>query len=239
MTSAISRRRVLQGVYALAAGGAMSGLSQWAWGVPIGKGQEAHQSAISSADALKRIMAGNERYVADHANTKDHWSKDVAKVTVQHPVAAILSCADSRVTPEEVFDQGPGDLFVVRVAGNYVDTDTLTSLEYAVEDLNTPLVMVMGHTGCGAVTAVLNNAHKGEPLPGHLLMLVDALRPGVEKALAQGGGDELDNAIEENVRYHVERLKRSEPIVAEKVKAQKVQVVGAVYQLGTGKVKLL
>jgi carbonic anhydrase len=239
MTVSINRRQILQSMYGLAVGTAVTGFSQWVWGAPSGGGQETHTSAISPADALKRLKEGNDRYISEHPNAKEHWSKDVAKVAVQHPIAAVLSCADSRVTPEEIFDQGPGDLFVVRVAGNYVDTDTLESLEYAVEDLHTPLVIVMGHSGCGAVTAVVNNAHKGEPLPGHLLMLVDQLRPGIEKALAAGGEHELDNAIEENVQYNVERLKHAEPIVAEKVKDQKVLVVGAVYQLATGKVKLL
>ena len=239
MSSSISRRRVLQSAYGLAAGAAVCGLGQWAWGTPWGGGQETHQGAILVADIMKRLKDGNDRYVTEHPNAKEHWSKDAAKVVVQHPVAAILSCADSRVTPEEIFDQGPGDLFVVRVAGNYVDADTLESLEYAVEDLHAPLVLVMGHTGCGAVTAVVNNAHNGEPLPGHLLMLVDQLRPGIEKALAAGGEHELDSSIEDNVRYNVERLKHAEPIVAEKVKEQNVQVVGAVYQLATGKVKLL
>jgi carbonic anhydrase len=240
MNDAISRRRVLQGAYGIMAGAALSGLGGQALASPMGAaGQEAPQNAIPPADALKRIMAGNARYAANKPEVKDYSAGRAARTTAQYPVAAILSCADSRVGPELIFDQGPGDLFVVRVAGNYVNVDNLASLEYAVEVLGAPLVMVMGHANCGAVNAVVKNAHSSSPLPGHIFMLVDAIQPAVEKALAQGGEHELDNAIEQNVQYNVERLKRTQPILAPKVKDGKLQVVGAVYQLATGQVKLL
>ena len=240
MNDAISRRKVLQGAYGMMAGAAVNGLGRWAVASPMGgAGQAAPQNAIPPADALKQIMAGNARYVANKPEVKDYSAGRAARATAQYPVAAILSCADSRVSPELIFDQGPGDLFVVRVAGNYVNVDNLASLEYAVEVLGAPLVMVMGHTNCGAVNAVVKNAHKSGPLPGHIFMLVDAIQPAVEKALAQGGAHELDNAIEQNVQYNVERLKRAQPILAPKVKDGKVQVVGAVYQLATGQVKML
>ncbi len=240
MNDAISRRKILQGAYGMMAGAAVNGLGRWAVASPMGgAGQAAPQNAIPPADALKRIMAGNARYVANKPEVKDYSAGRAARATAQYPVAAILSCADSRVSPELIFDQGPGDLFVVRVAGNYVNVDNLASLEYAVEVLGAPLVMVMGHTNCGAVNAVVKNAHKSSPLPGHIFMLVDAIQPAVEKALAQGGAHELDNAIEQNVQYNVERLKRAQPILAPKVKDGKVQVVGAVYQLATGQVKML
>jgi carbonic anhydrase len=197
------------------------------------------QNTILPADALKRLMAGNARYAANKPEVKDYSAGRAARTTAQYPVAAILSCADSRVSPELLFDQGPGDLFVVRVAGNYVNIDNLASLEYAVEVLGTPLVMVMGHANCGAVNAVVKNAHSSSALPGHIFMLVDAIQPGVEKALAEGGEHELDNAIEQNVQYNVERLKRAQPLLAPKVRDGKVQVVGAVYHLATGQVKLL
>jgi carbonic anhydrase len=154
-------------------------------------------------------------------------------------VAAILGCADSRVAPELVFDQGPGDLFVVRVAGNYLNVDNLASLEYSIEVLGAPLVMVLGHTNCGAVSAVVKNAQKSAPLPGHIFMLVDALQPGVEKSIEQGGDHVLDNAIEANVRFNVERLRRAQPILAQRVKDKKLEIVGAVYELASGRVKLL
>ena len=239
MNEAISRRGVLKAAYGLAAVAAVNGMDHWALAEPGAEGQNAPQNAIPPADALKRIMAGNDRYAANRPEVKDYSAGRAARTTAQHPVAAILSCSDSRVSPELVFDQGPGDLFVVRVAGNYVNVDNLASLEYATEVLGAPLVMVMGHTACGAVNAVVKNAHAPAPLPGHIFMLVDALQPGVEQAIAAGGDHELNNAIEANVRFNVERLKRAQPVLAPKVKNQKVQVVGAVYQLDTGKVKLL
>jgi carbonic anhydrase len=120
-----------------------------------------------------------------------------------------------------------------------VNVDNLASLEYAVEVLGAPLILVMGHTNCGAVDAVVKNSRKSGALPGHIFMLVDAIQPAVEKALAAGGEHELDNAIAQNVQFNVERLKRAQPVLAPKVKDGKVQVVGAVYQLVTGQVKLL
>ncbi len=127
----------------------------------------------------------------------------------------------------------------MRVAGNYVNVDNLASLEYAVAVLSVPLIMVMGHTNCGAVSAVVKNAQKSTPLPGHIFMLVDALQPGVSAAIAEGGDHVLDHAIEANVRYNVERLKGSQPVLAKRVKEKKLEVVGAVYQLATVQVKLL
>ena len=240
MNNEPNRRDVLKVAYGLAAGVATIGMNRLATAEPSGAGgQGAPQNAIPPGDALKRIVAGNDRYVANKPEVKDYSAGRAARATAQYPVAAILSCADSRVSPELIFDQGPGDLFVVRVAGNYVNVDNLASLEYAIEVLGAPLVMVMGHTACGAVNAVVKNAHASSPLPGHIFMLVDGLQPGVEPAIAAGGEHELDNAIEANVKYNVERLKRAQPIIAPKVKSQKVQVVGAVYQLPTGKVKLL
>ncbi len=107
-------------------------------------GQAAVQNAIAPADALKRIMAGNARYVANAPETKDYSAGRAARASAQYPVATILGCGDSRVSPELVFDQGPGDLFVARVAGNYVNIDILASLEYSVEVLGAPLIMVLG-----------------------------------------------------------------------------------------------
>jgi carbonic anhydrase len=150
-----------------------------------------------------------------------------------------LSCADSRVSPELVFDQGPGDLFVCRVAGNYVNVDNLASLEYGVAVLGAPLIMVLGHTNCGAIDAVVKNMKKSTPLPGHIYMLVDALKPGVQKTVAEGGDHVLDHAVEANVRFNVDRLKEAQPLLAERVKEKKLEIVGGVYQLATGQVKLL
>jgi carbonic anhydrase len=240
MRDAVTRRGVLKGTCGMVAGAAMSGMSGWAETSPMaGALQDAPQNAIAPADALKRVMAGNARYAGNQPETKDYSAGRAARATAQYPVAAILGCADSRVAPELVFDQGPGDLFVVRVAGNYVNVDNLASLEYSIEVLGAPLVMVLGHTNCGAVSAVVKNAQKSAPLPGHIFMLVDALQPGVEKSIEQGGDHVLDNAIEANVRFNVERLRRAQPILAQRVKDKKLEIVGAVYELASGRVKQL
>ena len=136
-----------------------------------------------------------------------------ARVSAQYPIAAILSCADSRVSPELLFDQGPGDLFVVRVAGNFVHDDGLASLEYAVKILGVPLLIVLGHTNCGAVDAAIKVVKEGAELPGHLPELIESIKPAVIAAQAGHPADLLATAIEENVKLNVKRLHADEPIV--------------------------
>ncbi len=137
------------------------------------------QNAIAPGDALMRLMEGNARYVANTPNERDFSSGRAARALNQHPVAAILSCADSRVAPELLFDQAPGDLFVVRVAGNVVTPDLLASLEYGIQFLGAPLIMVVGHTNCGAVDAAIKVLKDKVVLPGHLPELITALKPAV------------------------------------------------------------
>jgi carbonic anhydrase len=197
------------------------------------------QNAISPDDALKRIMEGNARYAANTAANKDFSAGRAARVTGQHPVAAILSCADSRVAPELAFDQGPGDLFVVRVAGNFVNDDGLASIEYAVKFLGTPLIMVLGHSNCGAVGAAIKVLKEGAKLPGHLQEMVRDIKPAVEIAKRGKPDNLLQASIEENVRLGVRRLTTAKPIVSKLVQDKKVKVVGANYDLASGKVGLL
>lgn len=197
------------------------------------------QNAISPDDALKRIMDGNARYAANTAANKDFFAGRAARVSGQYPVAAILSCADSRVAPELAFDQGPGDLFVVRVAGNFVNDDGLASIEYAVEFLGVPLIMVLGHSNCGAVGAAIKVLKEGAKLPGHLQEMVRDIKPAVEIAKRGKPDNLLQASIEENVRYGVRRLTTAKPIVSKLVQDKKVKVVGASYDLASGKVALL
>ena len=157
----------------------------------------------------------------------------------QHPIAAILSCADSRVAPELAFDQGPGDLFVVRLAGNFVDDDGLASLEYAVKFLGVPLLMVLGHTNCGAVAAAVKVVTERAELPGHLPELIKAIEPAVIAAHARHPSDLVAATIEENVKLNVKRMKDDEPILSEALAAKKIAAVGGVYDLATGKVTLI
>ena len=193
-------------------------------------------NAISPDAALQRLMEGNARYVENAPSNKDFSAGRAARATAQYPFAAILSCADSRVAPELAFDQGPGELFVVRVAGNFVHDDGLASLEYGALVLGIPLIMVLGHSNCGAVDAAIKVMTDNAQLPGHLPELVNSIKPAVEIAKKAKPANLLDASIAENVRYNVTRLIEAKPIVAEAVAAGKVKVVGAVYDLATGKV---
>lgn len=196
-------------------------------------------NAISPDEALQRLVDGNARYAANTPAIKDFSAGRAARVAKQYPFAAILSCADSRVAPELAFDQGPGELFVVRVAGNFVDDDGLASLEYGVKFLGVPLIMVLGHTNCGAVDATIKVVKENAKLPGHLPGLVRAIKPAVEAAKKANTGNLLDEAIVENVRYNVGRLNKAKPIVSALVAEGKVKVVGGRYDLATGKVSLV
>jgi carbonic anhydrase len=188
-------------------------------------------------------MHGNARYAANTPANRDFSAGRAARTQSQHPIAAILSCADSRVAPELAFDQGPGDLFVVRVAGNFVNDDGLASIEYAVKFLGAPLVMVLGHSGCGAVDAAIKVRKDGARLPGHLQQMIRDIKPAVAAAAKRKPNalpaDLLAAAIEENVRSGMRRLTTARPILAPLVAAGKVKVVGAQYDLASGRIALL
>lgn len=197
------------------------------------------QNAVTPQAALDRLMAGNVRYAANKLDIKDFAAGRAARAQAQHPIASILCCADSRVAPELMFDQAPGDLFVVRVAGNYLNLDALSSLEYGVAVLGTPLVMVLGHSNCGAVKATIEEIQSPKPLPGHIWDITDAVRPGIANVVKAGGNDLLERAIDANVDYNVSRVASAQPLISEAVKSGRVRVVGAEYELATGKVRLL
>ncbi len=197
-------------------------------------------SAASDPDAaLKLLVEGNARYAANQPRERDFSADRANRVKGQAPFAAILGCADSRVAPELAFDQNPGDLFVVRVAGNFVTTDGLGSLEYGAAVLGTKMIMVLGHTSCGAIDATVTALQKGNKLPGHIADLVRAMKPGVEPALKQPGDDLQRRAVIANVKHNVERLRNSKPILAGMIAEKHSGVVGGVYELGTGKVTLV
>ncbi|HTL27074.1 MAG TPA: carbonic anhydrase [Burkholderiales bacterium] len=197
------------------------------------------QNTIAPADALKRLMEGNARYAANTPNERDFSSGRAARAQAQYPIAAIFSCSDSRVAPELTFDQGPGDLFVMRVAGNIVTPDLLASLEYGVQFLGAPLVLVLGHSACGAVDAAIKVLKTRAVLPGKLPALISGIKPAVVDAQKAKSGNLLDNAIAENVRRQVVRLKSSAPVVQKFYQEKKIDIVGGVYDLATGKVTLL
>lgn len=192
-------------------------------------------TTMTADEALQALVYGNQRFISGNATHPNQDMGHVASLSEgQSPFAIILSCADSRVAPELLFDQGVGDLFILRVAGNIAEDPTIiASIEYAVAVLGSPLIVVMGHQSCGAVGAAV----AGDDLPGHLNSLVHAIAPAVEQARDREG-DLLANAISANVALNVAKLQTLEPIFAEKVKAGQLKVVGAVYSLETGKVEL-
>ncbi len=196
------------------------------------------ENVVSPDAALQRLMQGNARYVADETKRHDFRHEREALSKGQNPFAAILSCANSRIAPEYCFDTARGDLFVCRVAGNFASDEMIASLEYAVQVLNTPLIMVLGHEACGAVDATIKSVKDGTTLPGHLPSLVAAIRPAVE-AVQNQPGDLLPNAIRRNVALNVEKLKSTAPILKSFVDDKKINVVGGIYELKTGRVALL
>jgi carbonic anhydrase len=190
---------------------------------------------VPADQALTKLMEGNRRYVS---HKEKHPDETLARrkelQNGQHPFAVILSCADSRVPPELIFDEGLGDLFVVRIAGNIVDDDDLGSMEYAVEHLNTRLILVLGHEKCGAVSAAVEG---GNP-PGHLKSLVSAIQPAVEET-RNIPGDKVHNCVIANARRVARQIRESEPVLKELVQQGTVKVVAADYALDSGVVTLL
>jgi carbonic anhydrase len=200
-------------------------------------GLQEHKATAVSADAvIAELKAGNDHHVSKqyrHPNQSATRQRELA--SAQNPHAGVLACADSRVPPEIVFDQGLGDLFDVRVAGNVATDAELGSLEYAAEHLALPLIVVLGHQKCGAVTAT---AEAGATPPGHLPALVNLIRPAVQAA-ASMTGDKIDNAVRVNVQNTVRQLRAAKPTLAGLCARGQLKVVGAVYALDTGKVDWL
>lgn len=186
-------------------------------------------------EALAKLLAGNKRFVDEKLS---HPHQDMGQRVLlgggQAPFAAILACADSRVSPEVLFDQGLGDLFVVRVAGNIINDQLLGSLEYAAVHLHTPLILVMGHTSCGAIGAVA----QGSALAGHMVSLIPAIQPAVDK-VRNMEGDLTDNAAREIAKMTAEQLRTSDPVLAPLVAAGELRVVASFYELESGRIELL
>jgi carbonic anhydrase len=196
------------------------------------------ENVLSPDDALKRLMEGNARYVRGVSKRHDFNSEREPLRMGQNPFAAVLSCADSRIAPEYCFDTARGDVFVCRVAGNFASDEIVASLEYAVQVLNTPLIMVLGHDACGAVDATAKSIKEGTPLPGQLPALVSAISPAVE-AVQNEPGDIIENAIRRNVILNVQKLKTARPILNAGVDNKKLLVLGGIYKLASGTVDLL
>ncbi|BAN47788.1 carbonic anhydrase [Metapseudomonas resinovorans] len=196
------------------------------------------ENQLSPQAAFDRLMAGNRRYIEGVARRHDFLAEREALVSAQNPFVAVLSCADSRIAPEYAFDTGRGDLFAVRVAGNLVNDDGLGSLEYGVAVLGIPLLMVLGHEGCGAVEAGVKAVRDKASFPGHIQRLADAIAPAV-KATLDKPGDPLDNAIRQNVLDNMRLVKERSEILRTAIDEGRLKLVGGLYRLADGKVELL
>ena len=197
----------------------------------------AHQAKteVTGESVLAELKAGNSHHVRhQYQHPHESLARQRELITGQHPHAEILSCSDSRVPPEIVFDQGLGDLFVVRVAGNVATDTEIGSLEYGAEHLHIPLLIVLGHESCGAVTAAV----QGGEAEGHIAALVNLIKPAVAKSQSQSG-DPVANAVRANVRMVVQQLRSSTPVLSELVAHGKLKIVGGVYSLRTGRVTWL
>lgn len=200
----------------------------------LSTGQNAEEK-ITADVVLSELKTGNKHHV-EHRYQHPHETLDRQRqlISGQHPHAEILSCSDSRVPPEIIFDQGLGDLFIIRVAGNVASDTEIASLEYGAEHLHIPLLVVLGHESCGAVTAAV----QGAPPEGHLGALIDLINPAVQKTRGMPG-DPVANAVRVNVEMVVKQLRSSTPILSELVAHGKLRIVGAVYSIETGSVTWL
>lgn len=225
--STVTRRHVLQ---TMVSGMVVGVATQLSSGL-VCPSESYAQSSLNPDEAVQELLAGNQRTVANQLISIQHDLIVLREHTVdkQEPFAGILACADSRVPVELVFDQTIGRLFVTRVAGNMVTPEVIAGLEYGVAVLGIKALIVLGHSGCGAVKAAM----KATAVPGQISALYQHLQPGV----ARSGGS-LERAIEANARVQAELLRTSSPVILEAVKAGKLRVEAAVYDLATGKVSM-
>jgi carbonic anhydrase len=208
-------------------------------GTPVLNADEA-KVTMTGEQVLETLKQGNERFVSGKRTYQHLDAKRVKELAGgQNPTVTIISCSDSRVPPEHVFDAGLGDIFTIRVAGNVCDTDEIGSIEYGVHHLNTPLLVVLGHSGCGAVTAVATKADVGGSIPA----LVDNIIPAVEKTQTEHpdlhGKELVPAAVKENVRQGIADLIAHSADTRHLVESSKLLIVGAVYNLEDGKVEWL
>ncbi len=179
-------------------------------------------TTVTPDEALKDLLDGNARFAKGDAKSPRRSPADFRAVSeAQSPIAIVIACADSRVSPELLFDSGVGELFVIRVAGNVVDGAGVTvkgSIEYAIAELNVPLIVVLGHTNCGAVKAAVEHIDKKDSLPGSINGLVELIKPAVDKAQGQPG-EIVEGVTRANVNAGIEKLKRLQPILAPRIKA--------------------
>lgn len=200
-----------------------------------------HGVKITMNESLKLLKEGNERFASGKAQHPHQDKTQLEKTTKegQHPFATILTCSDSRVPVENIFDRGVGDIFVIRVAGNVSGVNVIATAEYASEHLHTPVMVILGHTHCGAVTACASHAKEHGALP----FLLHKIDKAVERARAKypdmKGQEFVEKCIEENVYVTMEDFLALSPAIQKKVKERKMKLIGAIYDIETGKIRWL
>jgi carbonic anhydrase len=231
----LTRRAVLGSA---AIGVASTALGSGAIAAPPAPGVTTAPPSLRPDQVLDMLKRGNREFLAGRAAVPDRNGRrrlEIAKA--QYPIAVLVSCSDSRVPPELLFGRGLGELFIVRNAGNTIDTVAMGSVEYAVAELNVPLVVVMGHERCGAVAAAVSVVEKGATFPGSIGQMVEPIVPAVLAARRENSGDLLDASVRANVRRTVTRLReQSEPMLLDRIKAGRLRIVGARYDLDDGNV---
>ena len=196
---------------------------------------------LQNADEiLQRLIEGNARFARGEPRFTIARKEELADLArAQRPYATIVGCSDSRVPPELIFDVGLGELFIVRVAGNLISPEVMGSIQYAALHLETPLFVVLGHEGCGAVTAALDAIHRGAQQPSRIQRLLDNIIPGlVDIEPGLGADEELARGVEANVRWSLRQI-RETPEGQVRVAEGKMKLVGAVYEIATGRVRFL
>tara|TARA_R110001592_G_C12979244_1_gene734025 strand:+ start:86 stop:805 length:720 start_codon:yes stop_codon:yes gene_type:complete len=193
----------------------------------------------TSKAPLERLVEGNKRFRENHPVHPDQTLDKLRELEKgQHPFAVIVSCADSRVPPELIFDQGLGDLFVIRNAGNIISDYELGSIEYAVEHLGTKLIVVLGHKQCGAIGAFLE--HKNDSVQSHIQQIIDYIKTEPEEvSLEENVSNYYEKAISANVEHGIHVIEQSKPVLKEFLEADKVKVVGMLYDLETRKTEII
>jgi carbonic anhydrase len=229
-----SSRRAVLGFVAASAIGLLGSTA----GAKDAKPPPKPQNVLSPEAALERLLKGNQRYIEGVSKRHDFKHEREALAGGQNPYAGILSCADSRIAPEYAFDSARGDLFVCRVAGNFANTDSIASLEYAVAVLRTPSILVLGHDSCGAIDATIKSLRDNTTLPGQMPSLVAGLAAAVKTA-SQLPGDLLGNAIKQNVIDTVAKLKSATPILSAAIEQRKLKIAGGIYRLRDGQVDMV
>ena len=225
---AYPRRHFLQ----LSVGGAVMSWAAWIGAELIFPQRSLAQSVLSPDDALSEMMAGNKRFASGNMTSHEHDLAILKQNTIekQEPFAAVLSCADSRVPVELVFDQSIGHIFVTRVAGNVITPEIIASLEYGAAVLGTKLILVMGHANCGAVKATI----QGKEVPGQISALYPHIQPAVDRA-----GDNLEAATKANAKIQMALLAESSTVIKGLIAHGKVKVVASYYDIASGTVSLL